>query len=101
MKAQLAEASLIDWDRPYRDREALVSEWLPTRFGKGTVTVAVKNLVSPFTGQKIEALPIRALRLRNGLFAKSLLLIADDGHCRWRYRCRLGFARKVTFARRL
>ena len=50
IKAQLAEASLIDWKRPYR--EALVNEWLPTRLGEGTVTVAVENLVSPFTGQK-------------------------------------------------
>ena len=47
MKAQLADATLIDWMRPYR--EALVNEWLPTRLGDGTVTVAVKNLVSPFT----------------------------------------------------
>jgi hypothetical protein len=56
IKAQLAEASLIDWRRPYR--EALVNEWLPTRLGEGTVTVAVENLVSPFTGQEIKALPI-------------------------------------------
>jgi CRISPR-associated endonuclease/helicase Cas3 len=56
IKAQLAEASLIDWKRPYR--EALVNEWLPTRLGEGTVTVAVKNLISPFTGQEIKALPI-------------------------------------------
>ena len=40
IRAQLAETSLIDWKRPYR--EALVHEWLPTRLGKGTVTVAVK-----------------------------------------------------------
>ena len=32
MKAQLAWASLIDWERPYR--EALVNEWLPTRWAK-------------------------------------------------------------------
>jgi hypothetical protein len=62
MKAQLAEASLIDWERPYR--EALVNEWLPTRLGEATVTVAVKNLASPFTGQKIEALPIPGRWLR-------------------------------------
>jgi len=62
IKAQLAEASLIDWRRPYR--EALVNEWLPTRLGEGTVTVAVENLVSPFTGQEIEALPIPGRRLR-------------------------------------
>jgi len=68
MKAQLAEASLIDWRRPYR--EALVNEWLPTRLGEGTVTVAVKNLVSPFTGQKIEALPIPGRWLRGVVLAE-------------------------------
>jgi hypothetical protein len=31
INAQLAEASLIDWTRPYRD--ALVTEWLPTEMG--------------------------------------------------------------------
>src|SRR5207253_3411557 len=62
IKAQLAEASLIDWKRPYR--EALVNEWLPTRLGEGTVTVAVENLVSPFTGEKIKALPIPGRWLR-------------------------------------
>jgi len=62
IKAQLAEASLIDWERPYR--EALVNERLPTRLGEGTITVAVKNLVSPFTGQNIEALPIPGRWLR-------------------------------------
>jgi CRISPR-associated endonuclease/helicase Cas3 len=62
MKAQLAEASLIDWERPYR--EALVNEGLPTRLGEGTVTVAVRNLVSPFTGQSIKALPIPGRWLR-------------------------------------
>jgi CRISPR-associated endonuclease/helicase Cas3 len=62
-KAQLADASLIDWERPYR--EALVNEWIPTRLGDGTITVAVRNLVSPFTGKRIEALPIPARWLRN------------------------------------
>jgi CRISPR-associated endonuclease/helicase Cas3 len=62
IKAQLAEASLIDWRRPYR--EALVNEWLPTRLGEGTITVAVENLVSPFTGQEVEALPILGRWLR-------------------------------------
>jgi CRISPR-associated endonuclease/helicase Cas3 len=62
LKAQLAEASLIDWRRPYR--EALINERLPTRLGEGTVTVAVENLVSPFTGQRIEALPIPGRWLR-------------------------------------
>jgi CRISPR-associated endonuclease/helicase Cas3 len=62
IKAQLAEANLIDWSRPYR--EALVNEWLPTRLGEGTVTVAVKNLLSPFTGEGIKALPIPGRWLR-------------------------------------
>jgi CRISPR-associated endonuclease/helicase Cas3 len=56
MKAQLAQSSLIDWRRPYR--EALVHEWLPTRLGDGTVTVAVRNLASPFTGDQIDALAV-------------------------------------------
>ncbi len=62
MQMQLAEASLIDWMRPYHD--ALVNEWLPTRLGEGTITVAVQNLVSPFTGKEIEALPIPGRWLR-------------------------------------
>jgi hypothetical protein len=45
-------------------REALVNEWLPTRLGEGTITVAVKNLASPFTGQSIEARPIPGRWLR-------------------------------------
>ena len=60
--AQLAEASLIDWRRPYRD--ALVTEWLPTRLGDGAVTVAVRNLVSPFTQERLTALPIPGRWLR-------------------------------------
>ena len=53
---QLAETSLIDWKRSYR--EALVSDWLPTRLGDGSVTVAVNNLLSPFTQKQLTALPI-------------------------------------------
>jgi CRISPR-associated endonuclease/helicase Cas3 len=60
--AQLAEASLIDWRRSYRD--ALVTEWLPTRLGDGTVTVAVRNLVSPFSQVRLTALPIPGRWLR-------------------------------------
>jgi hypothetical protein len=60
--AQLAEASLIDWRRPYRD--ALVTEWLPTRLGDGAVTVAIRNLVSPFTQERLTALPIPGRWLR-------------------------------------
>jgi hypothetical protein len=62
IKAQLGEASLIDWRRSYR--EALVNEWLPTRLGEGIITVAVKGLVSPFTEQEINALPMPGRWLR-------------------------------------
>jgi hypothetical protein len=62
-KAQLADASLMDGERPYRD--ALVNEWIPTRLGDGTITITVRNLLSPFTGKRIEALPIPARWLRN------------------------------------
>lgn len=59
---QLAQTSLINWQRPYR--EALVSEWLPTRLGEGAVTVAVRNLASPFTQKPLTALPIPGSWLR-------------------------------------
>jgi hypothetical protein len=79
MKAQLAEASLIDWRRPYR--EALVNEFLPTRLGEGTVTVAVENLISPFTGEEIEALPIPGRWLR-GTVLPDEAVNAVDGRLR-------------------
>ena len=76
IQAQLAEASLIDWKRPYR--EALVSEWLPTRLGEGTVTVAVKNLASPFTGQEITALPIPSRWLRGAVLPDEPINAVDE-----------------------
>jgi CRISPR-associated endonuclease/helicase Cas3 len=75
--AQLAEASLIDWRRPYRD--ALVTEWLPTRLGDGTFTVAVRNLVSPFTQETLTALPIPGRWLR-GVTPPEEPVEAVDGH---------------------
>jgi hypothetical protein len=75
MKAQLAEASLIDWRRPYR--EALVNEWLPTRLGDGTITVAVRGLVSPFTGSEIDALSVPVRWLRDALQADELIEVRD------------------------
>ena len=79
MKSQLAEASLIDWRRPYRD--ALVNEWLPTRLGDGTVTIAVRNLVSPFTGDEIEALPVPG-RWLHGSVLPHEAIEARDGRLR-------------------
>ena len=61
--------------------EALVNEWLPTRLGEGTVTVAVENLISPFTGQEIEALPIPARWLR-GIMLPDEPIEAVEGQLR-------------------
>ena len=76
INAQGALANLIDWRRPYR--YALVNEWLPTRLGDGTVTVAVKNLVSPFTQEKLTALPIPGRWLR-GIVPPEEAIDAVDG----------------------
>jgi CRISPR-associated endonuclease/helicase Cas3 len=65
LEAQLANASIIDWRRPYRD--ALVNDWLPTRSGEGSIAIAVENLFSPFTGQAIEAVPVPARWLRGSV----------------------------------
>jgi CRISPR-associated endonuclease/helicase Cas3 len=56
--SQLGEASTIDWRRPYRDN--LVGEFLPTRLAEGTVTVAMQGLVSPFTGEPLDAIAVPA-----------------------------------------
>jgi len=79
IRAQLAETSLIDWKRPYR--EALVNEWLPTRLGEGTVTAAVNGLVSPFAGQEIKALPIPGRWLRGAVLPDEPI-IAEGGQFR-------------------
>jgi CRISPR-associated endonuclease/helicase Cas3 len=75
MKAQLAQASLIDWGRPYR--EALVNEWLPTRLGEGVVTVAVRGLRSQFTGVELDALPVPGRWIRGGLPADKPVEVHD------------------------
>jgi hypothetical protein len=54
IEAQLAEAGLVDWSRPYRD--AVIDDRYVTRLGEGT-TVATPGLISPFTGGPIEAPP--------------------------------------------
>jgi CRISPR-associated endonuclease/helicase Cas3 len=73
---QLAETSLIDWRRPYRD--AIVSEWLPTRLGDGSVTVAVNNLLSPFTQRQLTALPIPGRWLRGIIASEEVVKVTDD-----------------------
>jgi hypothetical protein len=75
MKAQLAQSRLIYWARPYR--EALVNEWLPTRLGEGTITVAVQCLGSPLTGDEIRALPVPMRWLRGALQADKPIEVRD------------------------
>lgn len=62
--SQLGENSIIDWSRPYR--ENLVGEFLPTRLGEGSVTIAVEGLNSPFTGDDIDVLAVPARWLAEG-----------------------------------
>jgi hypothetical protein len=56
IEAQLAEAGLVDWSRPYRN--ALIDDRYVTRLGEGTITIATPGLVSPFTGGPLAALSI-------------------------------------------
>jgi hypothetical protein len=60
---QLALSGLVDRSQGYD--QALVNERVPTRLGDGSVDVEVEGkLLSPFTGEQIEALSIRASWLR-------------------------------------
>jgi CRISPR-associated endonuclease/helicase Cas3 len=60
---QQALSGLVDRSRGYD--QALVNERVPTRLGDGSVDVEVEGkLLSPFTGEQIEALSIRANWLR-------------------------------------
>jgi hypothetical protein len=60
---QQALSGLIDRSQGYD--QALVNERVPTRLGDGSVDVEVEGkLPSPFTGEQIEALSIRANWLR-------------------------------------
>lgn len=61
--AQLAEAGLVDWSRPYRN--ALIDDRCVTRLGEGIITIATPGRVSPFTtGDPIAA--SRSLPLGTG-----------------------------------
>jgi CRISPR-associated endonuclease/helicase Cas3 len=55
---QQANAGLIDFSRHYRDNQ--VNGRTPTRVGDSTIEVPVNGLVSPFTGQPLASVPIRA-----------------------------------------
>jgi hypothetical protein len=56
---------------------AVFSHWLPTRLGDGTVTVAVKNVASPFTGQEIKALPVPGRWLRRTVLPEEPVKAVD------------------------
>jgi CRISPR-associated endonuclease/helicase Cas3 len=61
--AQQALAGMVDRTQSYE--RALVNERVPTRLGDGSVDVEVRlGLSSPFTGESIDALSIRANWLR-------------------------------------
>ena len=57
INAQLAESSLIDWRRSYRD--ALITEWLPTRLGVGPSQLQSEILCHP--SPKKDLPPCRSL----------------------------------------
>jgi CRISPR-associated endonuclease/helicase Cas3 len=62
-EGQQALSGLVDRTRDYA--QALVNERVPTRLGDGSVDVEVEGrLISPFTGERIDALSIRSNWLR-------------------------------------
>jgi CRISPR-associated endonuclease/helicase Cas3 len=75
--SQQALAGLIDRGVGYD--QALVNERVPTRLGDGSVDVAVdETLVSPFTGEAIDALSIRASWLRNAQPGSAATVVGSD-----------------------
>jgi CRISPR-associated endonuclease/helicase Cas3 len=72
---QQASAGLIDLSRHYRDNQ--VNGRTPTRIGEGTIEVPVTGLVSPFTGQPLASVPIRANWLAG--FAPGTVGVATGG----------------------
>jgi hypothetical protein len=65
-ETQQAIAALVDRMRDYS--AALINERVPTRLGDGSVDVEVDGrLISPFTGERIQALSIRGNWLRNAV----------------------------------
>jgi CRISPR-associated endonuclease/helicase Cas3 len=79
--SQQALAGLVDRSQGYD--QALVNERVPTRLGDGSVDVEVEGeLFSPFTGDQIEALSIRANWLRPAEPGSSALVAGSDANGR-------------------
>jgi hypothetical protein len=79
--SQQALSGLVDRSQGY-DR-ALLDERVPTRLGDGSVDVEVEGeLISPFTGDRIDALSIRASWLRQAKPGSSALVVGSDANGR-------------------
>jgi hypothetical protein len=74
-------SGLVDRSRGYD--QALLDERVPTRLGDGSVDVEVEGeLISPFTGDRIDALSIRASWLRQAEPGSSVLVVGSDANGR-------------------
>ena len=66
-------------DRTQGYDQALVNERVPTRLGDGSVDVEVmRGLASPFTGENIDALSIRANWLRQAEPGATASVVGND-----------------------
>jgi hypothetical protein len=75
--SQQGLAGLVDRSLGYD--QALVNEQVPTRLGDGSVDVEVEgNLISPFTGDAIGALSIRASWLREAEPGSPAVIVGVD-----------------------
>src|SRR5262249_42640750 len=75
--SQQALSGMVDRTQGYE--RALVNELIPTRLGDGSVDVPVEaGLLSPFTGENIDALSIRANWLRQAEPGSRATLVGND-----------------------
>jgi hypothetical protein len=75
--SQQALAGMVDRTLSYD--QSLVNERVPTRLGDGSVDVEVmRGLVSPFTGENIDALSIRANWLRQAEPGATASVVGND-----------------------
>jgi CRISPR-associated endonuclease/helicase Cas3 len=75
--SQQALSGLVDRSQGYD--QALLDDRVPTRLGDGSVDVEVEGvLISPFTGDRIDALSIRASWLRQVQPGSSALVVGFD-----------------------
>jgi hypothetical protein len=75
--SQQALSGLVDRSQGYD--QALINERVPTRLGDGSVDVEVKGkLISPLTGEQIDALSIRANWLREAEPGSPAVVVGQD-----------------------